>query len=188
MKILEKEINLRKETRAAEQVRSSLEQDLAAERARSLSDSQNEIGDLVVEAMGSIDEQDNAASFRNERALLARVEQIMREAAGLLAKGETGAATIAAETEAIELLLQSKRSNPNGGGGGGSTPGAGGGGETEESALALLGSGDEQNAQTLNRSTGQATGVSGRVFPAEFRAGLDAFFGALEGVRDLNAN
>ena len=48
---------------------------------------------------------------------------------------------IAAETEAIELLLKSKKINPRGGGGGGANPGGGGGGTTNDSALALLGAG-----------------------------------------------
>ena len=39
------------------------------------------------------------------------------------AQPETGSTAIAAETEAIELLLQSKRINPKGGGGGGCDPG-----------------------------------------------------------------
>ena len=42
--------------------------------------------------------------------------------------------------------------------------------------------------QFLDRTTGQATGVSGRQFPAEFRSGLDAYFGALEGTRELPAS
>ena len=51
----------------------------------------------------------------------------MDEATEILARPETGSPAIAAETEAIELLLQSKRINPKGGGGGGSNPGGGGG-------------------------------------------------------------
>lgn len=185
MRILEKEINLREETRAAELARPSLEAKEFRKRSRSLGNTQNEIGDMVTGAIKSIGELETARDFMREVALLSRVEEIMREAAGLLAGGETGPPTIAAETEAIELLLQAKRINPNGGGGGGATPGGGGGGDTDEAALALLGSGDELNATRIARTTGQATGVSGRSFPAEFRAGLDAFFGALEGLRDL---
>ncbi len=42
----------------------------------------------------------------------------MLEASVILEAPETGPTAIAAETEAIELLLQSKRINPKGGGGG----------------------------------------------------------------------
>ena len=44
----------------------------------------------------------------------------------ILARPETGGPAIAAETEAIELLLKSNRINPNGGGGGGRRPAAAG--------------------------------------------------------------
>ena len=62
----------------------------------------------------------------------------MDEATEILADPRPAPA-IAAETEAIELLLQSKRINPTGGGGGGSSPGGGGQGTTNDSALALVG-------------------------------------------------
>ena len=102
----------------------------------------------------------------------------------MLARPETGPEAIAAETEAIELLLQARRINPKGGGGGGGgSPGGGGGGEADQSALALIGAGSERDAKTEVRSVGQATGGSGSGFPAEFRSGLDAYFGALEASR-----
>ena len=93
----------------------------------------------------------------------------------------TGPETIAAETEAIELLLQSRRINPKGGGGGGgSSPGGGGTGDTDEAALALIGLGNERNASVIARTVRQSTGTSGSALPAEFRQGLESFFEALE--------
>ena len=86
----------------------------------------------------------------------------------------------AAETEAIELLLQCKRINPKRGGGGASSPGGGGTGTTQDSALALLGSGLNQNEKREAREVAQATGETGRVLPEEFRAGLDEYFNRLE--------
>src|SRR5205807_5596730 len=79
--------------------------------------------------------------FAKEINLLGTVSEVMKEATEILAKPDTGSQAIAAETEAIELLLQSKRFNPKGGGGGGSNPGGGGGGTTTDSALSLLGKG-----------------------------------------------
>ena len=87
---------------------------------------------------------------------------------------------VAAETEAIELLLKSKRINPNGGGGGGSTPGHGGGGNTQDSALALLGAGLNQKEVRESPGTQQSVGETGPVWPEEFRAGLDKYFSGLE--------
>jgi hypothetical protein len=111
--------------------------------------------------------------------LLSRVEQVMVEARQLLQRPETGPPTIAAETEAIELLLQSRRADPSGGGGGAS-PGGGGSGDTDRSALARLGPGSETGAAYEQRSVRQATGRSGSDLPVEYRTGLDVYFHALE--------
>jgi hypothetical protein len=97
-----------------------------------------------------------------------------------LTQGETGPQAIAAETEAIELLLATRRMKPGGGGGSGSTPGGGGGGDTKTSALAMLGRGVNEKEVREERDVGQASGQSGPVLPEEFRAGLDEFFNRLE--------
>jgi hypothetical protein len=185
MKILEKEIGLREETRVAEQARAALTKDDYVAQAKPLADTQAELAERVAEVVKTIRELPGGdGSFGKEVALLGRVGQVMQEAHGLLSRPETGPETIAAETEAIELLLQARRVNPKGGGGGGgTTPGGGGQGETEVSALALIGDGAERNAQPSDRNVGQTTGVTGSELPAEFRRGLDAYFGALEGDR-----
>ena len=185
MRNLAKEIALRDETRTLEQARKALTADTYQERAEPLADTQVELAGRVAEVTQEIRELPKSqGNFAKEIVLLTRVEQVMREAHTLLVRPETGPETIAAETEAIELLLQSRRTNPKGGGGGGgSTPGGGGGGVTQESALALIGAGTARNSHTENRAVSQATGVSGSELPAEFRAGLDAYFGALEGSR-----
>ncbi len=182
MRILHEEMELREETRALEQAKPALDQDAYLQQANQLADTQAElasrVGD-VTEKIRALPESE--AKFAREMALLTRVEEVMVEAQQLLVTPETGAETIAAETEAIELLLQTKRINPKGGGGGGgSSPGGGGTGKTDQSALALLGSGAETKADTASRSVRQSTGVSGIELPAEFRQGLDAFFEALE--------
>ena len=89
----------------------------------------------------------------------------MVEATGILATPETGSPAIAAETEAIELLLQSKRINPGGGGGGGANPGGGGTGKTVDSAMALLGSGVNQKEVREDHGVSQATGERGPSCP-----------------------
>ena len=185
LRILEKEIGLRDETRAVEQAREGLTALDYQQRAAPLAETQIDLARRVVEMIQTTRElPDGATAFAKEIALFTRVEQIMREAHALLSRPETGPETIAAETEIIELLLQAKRINPGGGGGGGgATPGGGNGGTTEESALALLGSGEERNAHQEMRTVGQSTGTSGSSLPAEFRSGLDAYFGAFEESR-----
>ena len=114
-------------------------------------------------------------------APLAAVDKVMEECTGILARPDTGSPAIAAETEAIELLLKSKRINPKGGGGGGATPGGGGGGDTKDSVLALLGSGVNEKEVREDHGISQATGQSGPVLPEEFRAGSTEYFNRLDG-------
>ncbi len=123
---------------------------------------------------------DGESVFAKEIKLLGMVSVVMNEATEILAKGDTGRPAIAAETEAIELLLQSKRINPKAGGGGGASPGGGGGGDTQDSALSLVGSGANDKEVREDRGVSQATGDAGPSLPEEFRAGLDEYFNRLE--------
>jgi len=180
LKILDEEIELREETRSAEQARPALDLVAYQDQAMPLSKTQGELADRVSAVVEKIREiPEGSAKFPQELALLSRVALVMEEAERILAQPNTGPEAVAAETEAIELLLQAKRCNPNGGGGG-ATPGGGGGGDTEETALALIGVGSELNANYQARQVSQATGTDGATLPAEFRAGLDAYFTALE--------
>jgi hypothetical protein len=181
MRILHEEMELREETRALEQARPALATVAHGDQAQVLAETQDALAERVAGVHGKIrDLPDGETGFAREIALLTRVQQVMLDAHQLLARHVTGAETIAAETEAIELLLQSRRINPKSGGGGGSSPGGGGIGDTSQSALALLGIGQERQAAVVTRHVHQATGVSGMELPAEFRQGLDAFFQALE--------
>jgi hypothetical protein len=181
LKILEGEINLREETRVAEQARPALAADLYNASAGKLSDTQRGLGTRVEKLIADIRELPDAASeFGYEIALLGRVFEVMQEATGILARPETGSPAIAAETEVIELLLQSKRINPRGGGGSGPTPGGGGHGKTLDSALALFGGGVNEKEVREDRGVAQSIGESGPSLPEEFRAGLDEYFNRLE--------
>lgn len=185
MRILEKEVGLRDETRAAEQARSGLDVAKFGERTTSLAKSQGDINTMTNETLEEIAklELEKGASFPKETQLLRQVSRIMTEVETFLAQQKTDAPTVAAETEIIELLLQVQRQQPpkkSSQGGSGKNPNGGGEGETEESALALLGRGNEQNAERVDRVTEQATGTTGSGFPAEYRVGLDAYFGELE--------
>lgn len=179
--ILEAEVNLREETRVAEQARPAVKRDEYISQAQALSETQDELRERIDKVIARIQElPDAATNFGKELGLLNAVSQVMAEATDILAQPETGRPAIAAETEAIELLLQSKRINPGGGGGGGSTPGGGGTGTTTDSALALVGSGSNDKEVKEARGVTQATGESGASFPEEFRSGLDEFFNRLD--------
>jgi len=181
LQILEAEVNLRETTRVAEQARPAMKSEDYDSRAKDLSDTQEQLRkrvDKVIDRIGEL--PDAAANFGKELQLLSEVSQVMIEATAILAQPDTGKPAIAAETEAIELLLQSKRINPKGGGGGGATPGGGGGGTTTDSALALVGSGNNDKEVKESRGVSQATGDTGASFPEEFRSGLDEFFNRLD--------
>jgi hypothetical protein len=180
LQILEAEVNLREETRVAEQAKPALLADDHKKQAGKLSDTQKGLQKRVDKLGRDIgDLPDGESEFAYEMGLLAKVSEVMGEATGILAQPETGAPAIAAETEAIELLLQSKRINPKGGGGAGSTPGGGGHGKTLDSALALFGGGANEKEVREDRGVSQATGDSGPSLPEEFRAGLDEYFNRL---------
>jgi hypothetical protein len=181
MQILEAEVNLREETRVAQQARSAVtpeEHQREADRQSQVQGGLRERVDAVSVRIRELAEAEEL--FGRELALMAKVSEVMEEATEILTQGETGPQAIAAETEAIELLLATRRMKPGGGGGSGSTPGGGGGGDTKTSALAMLGRGVNEKEVREERDVGQASGQSGPVLPEEFRAGLDEFFNRLE--------
>jgi len=182
LQILEAEVNLRDETRVAEQAIAAIDEKERVATAEKLSEIQATINDRVVKVIARIGElPDSQMHFGKELAMLASVDSVMTDASDILRRPETGAPAIAAETEAIELLLRSKRINPRGGGGGGSSPGGGGGGNTSDSAIALLGKGTNQKEVREDRGVTQSTGETGVVLPEEFRRGLDQYFNRLGG-------
>jgi len=182
MKATRDEMKLRDETRELENSKLAL---VNGEHAKKSSDLASKQYGIQAAVRGAFDDilklpQGNE-KFGRELRLLNAVQGVMMEAAGILDKADTGDAAIAAETEAIELLLQAKRQNPNGGGGGGSNPGGGGTAESaSEAALADLGDGSDASANVEARPVGQSTGKAGRELPEEFKTGLDAYFNKLE--------
>jgi len=181
LQILEGEVNLREETRVAEQARPALAAEEHKQQATKLSGTQAELKVRIEKVIERIRELPDAESnFGKEIKLLGTVAGVMNETTEILARPETGAPAIAAETEVIELLLQSKKINPKGGGGGGANPGGGGGGTTQDSALSLVGGGANDKEVREDRGISQATGDAGPSLPEEFRAGLDEYFNRLE--------
>lgn len=182
MQALRAEIDLREATREVDNARPALSEDEFIHEAVRLSETQYEIAHIVGDAIDILThEPQGPQRFQNEIGLLTRVAEVMVEARDILGEPHAGSRAIAAETEAIELLLQANRDAAGGGGGGGGSPGGGGTAErSTTSALARLGEGSEADTEAPERSVGQATGRAGREFPEEFRSGLDAYFNALE--------
>ena len=182
MQALRDEMHLRDETREMETAKAGLPAEKFTDGAKGLATKQGQIGEQVGGAADDIRAlPQGTEKFPKELKLLTAVTGVMNEAHDLLDTPETGPRTVAAETEAIELLLQSKRQDPKGGGGGGSTPGGGGQGSTSHAALADLGPGADASSTVAMRPVGQATGRAGKEFPDEFKGGLDAYFNLLEG-------
>jgi hypothetical protein len=181
MKSLRDEMKLREETRELENAKAALKEGEHGSKSATLASKQFGI---QASTRGAFDDilrlpQGNE-KFGKELKLLDAVMHVMDEAAGILDKPDTGAPAIAAETEAIELLLQAKRQG-KGGGGGGSNPGGGSGnGAGGDAALADLGPGTDAETNVNARPVGQATGKAGRELPEEFKTGLDAYFNKLE--------
>lgn len=182
LQALRDEMALRDETRELENAKPELEELYAAMRAGKLASEQSRIREHTADAINDIVAlPDGRAKFGKPLQLLSAVVQVMDEAMDILNHLETGDPAIAAETEAIELLLQTKRQNPNGGGGGGDSPGGGGGAARAAlAALTDLGPGSDATSMVQARPVGQATGRAGRAFPEEFKTGLDAYFNHLE--------
>lgn len=182
MKILTAEVNLRDETRALQQAKSQTNEDDYIQLTKAMALTQEELANRTTGVVEKIyDLPDGEQMFTKEIQQLTNAADAMDDAAFILARHETGPTAIAAETEAIEWLLQAKRS-ASGGGGGGSDPGGGNrtGRDLTGSALAKIGNSTEKQATTVDRETEQATGKSGRELPEEYRTGLDQYFESLE--------
>ncbi len=188
LRLINREIQLREETRELEQAKDALNADKYFEKGSTLSDTQYEIAEDTREVARQINLLPTAAEpfIQEQYAKVSMAAEVMEEAESILAKPDTGPKAIAAISEVIEILLQTKRTpnSPSGGGGGGDTPGGGSGGALASivSALRLTGGGDDSGTAFIEkRAPKQAVGKTGRVLPEEFRQGLDAYFNTLEG-------
>ncbi len=183
LKLLEAEVMLREQTRVAEQARPAVSHTQHIETADGLWQTQDELQqrtESVVDRIRNLPEGES--DFAKEIGMLTDVSRIMIETVEILRRPDTGPAAIAAETEIIEKLLESKRFSPSGGGGG-AAPGGGGNGETETPALALVGTGVNAKEMREELQTRPSTGVAGTTLPEEYRSGLDAYFNQLEAWR-----
>ena len=149
LQLLEGEVKLREQTRVAEQARPAVTDTEHVMTANRLSEKQHSFNERMNDVVRRILELPDAESeFDKEIGLLNQVSGVMAETTEILVKPETGPPAIAAETEIIELLLKSKRFNPNAGGGGGADPGGGGSGDTETPAFGFSGLRGERERTT----------------------------------------
>jgi hypothetical protein len=176
MRIINREIQLREETRELEQAKEALSTDEYRERSIALYDTQITLTEDTreVEAQISLLPDAQERFIQGQLAKVGRAAEVMEEVEDILSEPDTGPKAIAAITEVIEILLQTGRV-PN-------APMITTAPPATASALMLLGIGDDSGKASIeNRSPRQTTGKAGRVLPEEFRQGLDAYFNALEG-------
>ena len=176
LRIIDREITLREETRELEQAKEALTADKYGERSVDLYDTQITLTEDTREIAAQISLLPNAQEPRiqGQLAKVLRAAEVMDEVEDILAEPDTGPKAIAAITEVIETLLQTCRL-PN-------TPMITTAPPATAAALRLMGLGDDSSGAFIeNRAPRQATGKAGRVLPEEFRQGLDAYFNTLEG-------
>ncbi|QDV46863.1 hypothetical protein Enr13x_67720 [Stieleria neptunia] len=188
LRILEAEVTLREQTRVADQGRQAMQQADYVSEAIRLSESQDLLRDRLDAVVDGIEAlPDGMLNFGEEIEVLKLASAAMVDASKTLITPETGPVAIAAQTEAIELLLRSNKISPEGGGGGGGSAGGGQGGETDQAAIALLGKGLNQLATTRQSETQLSVGRDRGEVPERWRAGLDQYFDRLEQRRSSAA-
>ena len=177
MRIIGDEIDLRDETRTLNQLWNpdkDMPEDVQ-DRTTAQAVEQMAIQERTLNVIQDIKALPNGSGFGEELQKLNKGVQAMDDASSMLSDLRLGENVIAAETEAIEALIEAKRGG-GGGGGGGSTPGMGGdGGSTDRSPMDLIGPGSDRNAKVTKRQVGEATGKTGRTLPEQYRRGLDEF-------------
>jgi hypothetical protein len=181
LRILESEVQLREQTRVAEQGRAVAPRDEYLAEAIRLSEQQDLLRDrldVVVDGLQAA--PDGALNFSAEIEVLSAASAAMVDATKTLVQPETGSPAIAAQTEAIELLLQSNKVSPEDSAGGGGGAGAGAGGEADQAAVAMLGDSLNRLAKTRRTDGGVATSGAGDRVPERFREGVAEYFERLE--------
>ncbi len=171
-------MDLREVTRETQQARKAIDAEEYADRVDDLAAEQEDLAWRIDEVREQIAElPEGREQFGKELKMLADAGSAMEDAHDWLEEPETGPVTIAAETEAIEHLLATKRSKGGGGGGGGSPSGAGyRTGQTNISALAMAGRSENPDAEIGDREVAAAAGRAGPKQPAELRKAMDRYF------------
>ncbi|MEM6473170.1 MAG: hypothetical protein AAF802_26650, partial [Planctomycetota bacterium] len=113
LRLLEAEVELREQTREAERRRRAVTYQEHMTTSISLSETQDLLRDRLDSVIDDLESKPQGSfHFANEIEVLSAASRAMVDATKTLVARETGKATIAAETEAIELLLQSRKIKP----------------------------------------------------------------------------
>ena len=178
LRIIDGQIQLRDETRELNQAKKVMKSNVYQQRVEGLHQTQQELGQQALEVIEQIEDLPNVGEELIQRQLNKVIDatDVMDEVKEILATPDTGPQAIAAESEVIEILLETGRL-PN-------EPLVMKVPPTSTPALMLIGSGDDGSKAFIeNRAPEQAIGKAGRILPEEFRQGLDAYFDALEGKK-----
>ncbi len=182
MRVLKRETELREETRALEQSRAELAANSIEKQTGELANVQLQLARRTLNVIDRVialpnGEQDYGQDIKR----LTAAGEAMRDAQMLLEKGETAGPTIAAETEAIELLRNSKKGKKSKGKGGSGSPNDGNrnGGDLEGLVDLLDGTRADELAQP-ERNVELSAGNETDSVPSEFRSGLDRLYQAME--------
>lgn len=178
MRVLESQVNLRAQTRVAQQGKQAMEpNDYMAEAVR-LSEAQDLLRDridVVIDTLIAVPE--GQLHFRGEIDLLGFASDAMVDATKTLVQPETGPPAIAAQTEAIELLLRSNKVNPDTSSN--SRQGSQGG-TTDQAALTLLAEGLNEKAMQRDSETLMSTGAQNNRVPQVIQLGLQEYYQRLD--------
>lgn len=183
LRILESQVTLREQTRVAEQGREAMERDAYIAEAIRLSEAEDLLRDrvdIVIDQLES--EPQGVVGFAAEIEVLGLASAAMVDAAKTLVSPETGKVAIAAQTEAIELLLRSNKSKADGEGGSGGGAVGSSGGDTSESALRLVGRGLNERAIRRAAETKPTTRRIEQEIPLRWRSGLRRYYDRLEQI------
>jgi hypothetical protein len=189
MRIIGDEIDLRNETRTLDQLIGKSERTLDTsdglkDRATGLAVQQMGIQERTLNVSQDIRALPNAMkNFDKELSKLKKGVQAMDEASALLTDLKVGAHTNAAQTAAIEALLEARRGGGGGSGGGDDGGGSMASGTTRRLPMDMIGPGRDAGAKIAPRQVGEGVGKTGRQLPEEFREGLDSIFNELSRLK-----
>lgn len=188
MRSLRHEMQIRDETRETESARPGLSTDRYQEKVAQIEESQAQVREQIDEVVDAITEISKEGSFSDEQQLLETVSDFMRRSSAVLMRPDTGNEALAYQTEAIELLLQSKRQQSSSSSSSGdsqdpnqSPPPAGSGGG-KRGGLSDIGPQDKAASPAVleKRGSDPTSGRAGRELPDEFRRGLDLYFNKID--------
>ncbi|MEM0925649.1 MAG: hypothetical protein AAGJ83_06400, partial [Planctomycetota bacterium] len=179
LRLLEAEVELREETRKTERAKSIMSDQDHMQSSIALSETQDLLRDRLDKVVDDLSSQPQGQlHFATEMEVLSAGVQAMADAAEMLVSRETGPPAIAAETEAIELLLQSRKINPEPSSSGSSLSSQTEG--TDQAAMQLIEDALNPLAQQRVNETRTTTSRTREGIPERYRESVREFFERLD--------